>query len=42
MLKKTVLAFFNDEKQKARFLLFFVFRLVEATMLQNGASSMRR
>jgi hypothetical protein len=41
-LKKPVLAFFNGEKQKARFLLSFVFRGVETTPLQNGASSMRR
>jgi hypothetical protein len=31
MLKKAVVAFFNGEKQKARFLLFFVFCRVEAT-----------
>jgi hypothetical protein len=42
MLKKVVVAFFNGGKQKARFLLSFVFRGVETTPLQNGASSMRR
>jgi hypothetical protein len=42
MSKKAVLAFFNGGKQKARFLLSFVFRGVETTPLQNGASSMRR
>jgi hypothetical protein len=42
MSKKAVLAFFNGARQKARFLPVFVFRGVEATPFQNGASSMRR